>query len=98
MLGAFKINLPEKASEQVNNADAWLTLQRALLHKESMDFVQHIKTVSSWAVIQLKCGSSQYSFSYYPQKSKYAQVLGAPESRQAGSNQSSIPYSRAHIY
>lgn len=68
MLGAFKINLPEKASEQVNNADAWLTLQRALLHKESMDFVQHIKTVSSWAVIQLKCGSSQYSFSYYPKK------------------------------
>lgn len=97
MLGAFKINLPQKASEQVNNADAWLTLQQALLHKESMDFVQHIKTVSSWAMIQLKCGSSRYPFSYY-QKRKYVQVLGVPESRQAGSHQSSIPYSRAHIY
>lgn len=42
LLGAFKINLSHKAPEQVSTADL-LTHppQQALLHRESMDFVQN---------------------------------------------------------
>ena len=64
LLGAFKSICHKKLLNKLITQTLTHTLQQALLHKESMDSVQSIKTVSSWAVKQLKCSSSLYSFSF----------------------------------
>ena len=96
LLGAFKSICHKKLLNKLITQTLTHTLQQALLHEESMDFVQSIKTVSSWAVKQLKRSSSLYSFSL-EKKGKDAEVLGATELRQSCRVQIRASFLRAEL-
>ena len=70
LLGAFKSICHKKLLNKLITQMLTHTLQQALLHEESMDFVQSFKTVSSWAIKQLKRSSSLYSFSFEKKKKR----------------------------